>query len=68
MLPKNWHTYKRLYYHARRYKMPKYSMYKRTIHPVPKMPTWYVVALAILFIIGLMILWKIYFNRRIRSK
>jgi len=48
--------------------MPKYSMYKRTIHPVPKMPTWYVVALAILFIIGLMILWKIYFNRRIRSK
>jgi len=36
--------------------MPKYSMYKRTIHPVPKMPTWYAVVLVILFIIGLMIL------------
>lgn len=55
MYPK-WHKYKRLYYHARRYPMPKYSMYQRKNSPEPEMPVWYVILLIILFIMGVMIL------------
>lgn len=34
--------------------MPKYSMYKRNVSP--PMPTWYLIIIAILFIMGIMCL------------
>ncbi len=55
MLPKNWHTYKRLYYWSKRYKqMPKYSMYRHTVTRPSKIPSWLSIIILILFIIGML--------------